>query len=370
MRVLYIEWGYTYDCAIIRAFESVGIEIEKLAVLKEELIRSKERIEDVMQNHNADIVFSINFWKNLSEICQQSGTPYCSWVLELPNYDLYREEVHNSCNYIAICDSYLVQKLRVQGVEKVFFLPDAVEKTERRDNVPVYREACAVDIYPEQVMQTEGMSRYSVGYLEACLHAQRVLLGDYILENVLLDRVQREATLVNAIPNDIMEKNKKIYLADFYLAPTCTALRQSIFFNNFSNIMTIYSNGSFADCNCEKYGIPKTKEEKDKIYAEKEFTVVMAPCSLHNGIPRQMLEVVAAGGFPLCAMQKDYSFFFKNHENIACFNNFTEFRDLLVRYGNSHEERERLRLSLFDLITKEHTYENRMNHMIEMWGRY
>ena len=370
MKVLYIDWGYIHDCAIMRAFENVGVEIVKVKVLKEELAESKQRMEEIVDGHVADIVFSVNFWKHLSNVCLEEGIPYCSWILQLPNYDLYQKEVRNLCNYIAVCDSYLTQKLLTQGIEKVFFLPDAIEKISGQHNEPVYRGVCMIEKYPEQVLQTKGMSLYSVGYLEACLHAQRVLSGDYILENVLLDRVLRETTLINTIPEEIEEDNTRIYLADYYLAPTCTALRQSIFLNNYSNIMTIYSDGCFDDCNCERHNMPETAEERDKIYAEKEFTVVMPHYSLHNGIPRQMLEIVAAGGFPLCAMQKDYSYFFKSMENIACFRNFEEFQELLVKYGNNREERERLRVALYNLVTEEHTYKNRINHMIEMWGRY
>ena len=57
-------------------------------------------------------------------------------------------------------------------------------------------------------------------------------------------------------------------------------------------------------------------------------------------------------------------------ENIACFRNFEEFQELLVKYGNNREEREQLRVALYNLVTEEHTYKNRINHMIEMWGRY
>ncbi len=38
--------------------------------------------------------------------------------------------VRNACNYLGICDSYLVEKLWQLGVSKAFFLPDAVELKE------------------------------------------------------------------------------------------------------------------------------------------------------------------------------------------------------------------------------------------------
>lgn len=360
MTLTYLIWGYEHDEAIMRAFREMGLEIQTLELGGEETLQS-------LQNATGDIVFSVNFLAEVSDFCCRRGIPYCSWVLQLPNFDLYMESVKNICNYIGICDSYLVEKMWSIGVEKAFFLPDAVDTVDTQAVVPKYREVCFVGTQPENRLQTEGMSLYSQGYLDSFLHSQRVLLGSYILENGLLSRVQQETSAANPVEENILPELRKLYLADRYLAPACTFLQQNIFLQNYESVMTIYSNGDFANCKCDKLPFLEDVKLRTQLYREKEFTVVLAPHTLHNAIPRQALEVIAAGGFPLCAMQKDYSYFFKEQENIACFHTASEFQDMLVRYGNDAETRARLREKAVKIVQQQHTYRNRISSMLDMW---
>lgn len=368
MVLTYIMWGYAHDEAIIRSFQRMGMEIAAVRIETREW-QEKEIWQTRLKNAMGDIVFSVNFFAQVSDLCQELGMPYCTWVLQLPNYDLYTESVQNPCNYLGICDSYLVEKLWNIHVQKVFFLPDAVEEVYAEETTPIYRGVCFMDEQPREKLSVEGMSLYCRGYVEAFIHAQRVLYGEYILENRLIERVEREVLASNRVPKEILPGFRKLFLADYYLAPTCTTARQKIFLQNYDNVMSIYSDGSFSDCECEKHGMPAEEKVKKRIYLEKEFTLVLAPLSLHRGIPRQTLEVIAAGGFPLCSMQADYAHFFQNGENIACFHTTAEFNDLLVRFGNSFEERCRVREAAVNAVAKHHTYRSRMEFMLEMWDK-
>lgn len=370
MNLTYITWGYAWDQAIIAAFEQIGFTVEQVAT---KLSENDEKlfVEELLGGRASDIVFSVNFYKEISDFCQREGVPYASWVLQLPDFDLYTAAVTNTCNYIGICDSYLVQKLWEKGVTKAFYLPDAIEapKNSKEENKFLYREACFVAEYQKPPLHTETIPVYSRGYIDAFLHTQRVLMGEYILENGLIERVHRDVMNANPVPEGILPEFHKLFLADKYLAPACTALQQSIFLQNYEKIMTIYSNGDFSACKCEKHPFLEDTVSRNRVYAEKEFTVVLAPHTLHNGIPRQALEVIAAGGFPLCTMQKDYSYFFKEDENLACFHSMGEFNDLLVRYGNDADRREKLRQAAYELVVSQHTYQHRIQFMLEMWEK-
>lgn len=368
MELLYITWGYPWDDAIIRAFEGSGITVRQLALPAES--EAEHILKQQLRDHDTDLVFSVNFFKCISHFCQQEQFPYASWVLSLPNFDLYTDAVWNPCNYIGICDSYLTEQLLKKGIRKVYFLPDAIEApvTSALDTVPLYREACFIGDYPQQTLKLHDLPLYSRGYVEAFLHAQRVLPGIYILEDGLLGRVYQDVSAVNSIPDGILPDFHKLYLADYYLAPSCTALQQTIFIQNYENIITIYSDSDFSRCRqCSKLSFPADPSIRNRIYAEKEFTVVLASHVLHNGIPRQTLEVIVAGGFPICAMQKDYSYFFKEGESLACFHDSAEFNRLVVAYGNDPEKREHLRRAAYQLVTTHHTYNQRISSMLHMW---
>lgn len=388
MKLTYLIWGYPYDTAIIRAFRIVGLTVETIT-LPQNLIRNWEEpadeqtdagkdcikneayafLREQIRTAAGDIVFSVNFFSLVSDFCQQEEIPYCSWILQLPNFDLYTAAVRNPCNYLGVCDSYLVEKLWQLGVSKAFFLPDAVELGEEIKDIPIEREFCFVARHPEQTLKTDGMTLYGKGYLEAFLHAQRVLYGASILEEGLVYRVQQEFSAGNPVPESILPEMQKLFMADRYFAPVCTGLQQSIFLQNFESIMTIYSDGAFVDCKAEKYPFVEEEAERRKIYAGKEFTLVLAPHNLHHGIPRDTLEVIAAGGVPISGYQRDYGYFFKKDENLVYFTNPEEFKKAIVRYGNSYEERERVKTAAYQAVAQGHTYQHRIAVMLEMWEK-
>lgn len=386
MRLTYIAWGYIYDEAIIRAFKAEGFQIEEIDFLQNiDFVNDTEKEWDIPKSNSeeearrivetklidcsADIVFSINFNAVISEFCQQKEIPYCCWVLELPNFDLYTKAVFNPCNYIAICDSYLVERMWQLGVQKAYFLPDAVELGEKVSDEKFEREFCFIAKYPVSVFNTDKMTLYAKGYLDSFIHAQRVLYGANVLENGLINRVYQEFKNGNSIPKQIIPQMEKLFIADKYLAPMCTGIQQNIFMKNNENIMTIYSDSEFKMCNTKKYSYVSEEKERRKIYAGKEFSLILAPHVLHNGIPRDMLEVIAAGGFPICAYQKDYGYFFERDENIAYFTNAAEFSQVIVKYGNNHEERARVKENAYNMVATYHTYRNRIVSMVEMWGK-
>lgn len=387
MKLAYLLWGYPHDEAIIRAFEKEGFEIEKIRFLQNEYVENEidgkwnifkckdtekadKLVETKLNNCSADIVFSVNFSAAVSEFCQKKGIPYSSWVLQLPNFDLYTKSVFNLCNYIGICDSYLVEKMWDIGVEKTFFLPDAVELGERIKDANVEREFCFIAKHPNSNLKTENMTLYGKGYLDSFIHVQRVLFGANILENGLINRVYQEFASGNSIPEYIIPKMQKLYIADKYFAPMCTDTQQNIFMKNNENIMTIYSDSDFEMSSAKKNPYIFDEKERRRIYAGKEFSLILAPHVLHNGIPRDTLEVIAAGGFPICGYQKDYGYFFERDENLAYFTNVAEFTQMIIKYGNNHEERARVKENAYNVVAVGHTYKHRICSMLEMWSKF
>ncbi len=385
MKLTYLTWGYSYDTVILQTFQEAGLVVnivelpQKLLLSEEEnhkICKKQEEIKndgddcfiEQIRISGGDIVFSINFFSVVSDFCEKEKIPYCSWILQLPNFDLYTSAVRNTCNYLGVCDSYLVEKLWQIGVSKAFFLPNAVELN-KPESIPVEREVCFIAKQPEDILNTTGMSVYGKGYLDAVLHAQRVLYGAYILENGLLSRVQQEFLANHPISTDIIPQMQKLFIADYYFAPVCTRIQQTIFLQNFASIMTIYSNGDFANCESEKRPFIEDETERRKVYAGKEFSLVLAPHALHNGIPRETLEVIAAGGFPVVGFQRDYAYFFKKDENLVYFTNPAEFSQAIVRYGNSIEERERVKEAAYQVLLEGHTYQHRIITMLEMWKK-
>lgn len=374
MKLTYFTWGYLYEEAIRRAWEKAGVIVEMrrlpaswiCTTTQENGLEEKQQIREQLRQAAGDMVFSVNFCARLSDLCRDERILYCSWTLQLPDFDLYLEAVYNPCNLLYVCDSYLVERLRQVGPAAVFLLPDAVEAARKPEKAVVEREAC---FFAEPVfspLSTEGMTLYGKGYLEGFLHTQRVVFGESLLETGLLSRIQKEFLSQNSVPERIRPQLRLLYAADYYLAPACTNLQRTIFLQNVASVMTIYSNEDFADCQAAiRKPYIAEPEERDRIYASKEFTLVLPPHTLHNGIPRQTLEVIAAGGFPLAGYQKDYALFFKPNETLVWFTDHRDFLMKLARFGNHYEEWARVKEAAFQTVMEEHTYDCRIAALLE-----
>ncbi len=376
MELIYLLWGYVHDEPIIKAFRQAGIIVKTIDIRKNKnadqkpVLLEEQELRDRICSAGGDVVFSVNFFCMISDLCMKEVIPYCCWVLELPNLELYQPQVNHTCNYIGICDSYLVEKLWKIGMKRAFFLPDAVGITgEYKENTEVEREACFIGKYPDVQWNEEGMSLYAKGYLEAFLHAQRVVKGAFILEEGLHSRVRKEFVEKNPVPEHILPEFAHMYIADRYFAPRCTAMQQDIVIQNYESILTVYSDRSLENCKAIRKPYVESAEKREEIYASKEFTFVLVPHTQHYGIPRQLLEVIAAGGFPLAEYRKDYTYFFKNNENLAWFENTEAIQNQILRYGNDPSERERVRKNAWEYVRKEHTYQKRILFMMEMWEK-
>ena len=393
MTLLYITRDENYDNEIIALLEERGIrvkqspssllteffspdqnnrqeeaskaEINKVKMKKAEIESFLERDTD----SSVDIVFTLNFIREISDWCESRQLPYACWVIRLPNYDLYTSSVYNSCNYIGLCDSYLVEKLLKEGVRKVFLLPVAAAGEIEMPKPYKEREFCYIADRTVKTMNYREVSLYSKGYLEAFLHVQRVLPGESILENGLLNRVYRELLVNNGIPESILPAMEKLFFADYYLNPECMHLTENIFLQNNGNLMTIYSQGDFPMCNAVVRPSVKDKGIRKQIYADKEFSLVLTPYTIHRGMDQRVLQVIAAGGFPVCSYRKDYDIFFEKDKNLAYFKSREEFAEILTRYGNDRKERDRLMEEAYDHVRQNHTFKNRIDTMLHFWEK-
>lgn len=380
MKILYLSWGYEDDQYIAEEFIEQGIETKYLSMplelwkkdyLCKESFYERKSLNDILSEeediHDDIVFFSIDFNQEISMYCQSKKIPYCSWVLNFPNYDLYTEAVYNECNYIGIADTHLVENLLKLGIKKVFYLPNAIQ--ERKQELLEYkeREICFFNKNNTNTLNLDNMSIYNRGYLDAVIHSQRVNPNTYLLDNSLIKRVYDELNYYNPIDMSILPYFEKQYIADYYLSPYCKIQLEQIFLQNNQNILTIYSDYNYEMCECKKLSYIEKSQERDRIYKNKEFTLVLGNFDTHHGITKEILEIIAAGGLPICYYKKDMDLLFKNYVNILYFKNNDDFKKIIKRYGNDKEERMTLVKNSFNYVMNNHTYKNRIEYMLEVW---
>ena len=107
MKVLIYKWKvYNYP-AITAAFESMGHRtktIEYDTDSGESRQAVVEGFADEINDFTPDIVFTVNYFGELSDACQTCGIPYISWTCDSPLIAMYHGSVFNDVNFIFIFD--------------------------------------------------------------------------------------------------------------------------------------------------------------------------------------------------------------------------------------------------------------------------
>lgn len=364
MKMLYFTWGYPYDKEIQETF--YGLDIECIDIGTDGL----DNIDQLIEIEKPDLCFSIDFNADLSDYCQMSGLKYISWVLVLPNLDLYTESIKNDCNSVFLCDSFLTKEFQKNGVNNVFYLPDAVsigKYTEQRNEILLsyigLRYESQIDNFYKE---NTRLSLYSKGYLDGLILCQRVLYGASILPHSIPINILQELENKVILPDNLLKEYSRFFFTDTILAPDVTYHEQQILDHQIYHELQVYSDQPIVKNDKRNMCLPKTQEETDLIYQSTSINIVIPEKNYYDAIPRQTLEIMACGGFVFSGKQKDYTLFFKNDEDLVYFEDDLERIEKLAEYQSKPEVRKRICESGYEKIKNAHTYHHRLLYMMSI----
>ena len=125
MRILYYDWDEFNGEDCRDAMRRLGhqVDVFKLDMHGFDLTQEMDEKIRGLCGRNYDLLFSFDFFPNISEACQKYGMPYISWVFDCPHYTLDSHVTNNSVNRIFVFDSLLYKRLLAKGVSTVRYSP-------------------------------------------------------------------------------------------------------------------------------------------------------------------------------------------------------------------------------------------------------
>ena len=73
-------------------------------------------IENKLRETHYDMVFTVNYFALISNVCQKMGIKYVSWSCDNPLISMYHESIFHPCNYIFTFDKTNYLEFREMGV--------------------------------------------------------------------------------------------------------------------------------------------------------------------------------------------------------------------------------------------------------------
>lgn len=349
------------EFGILDGFRSAGLEMDEICAM--ELTEEKVK-EDYL------FVFTVNFSPDVSVVCQNALIPYLSYIVELPQAAIYHSAIKNPCNFIFCFDGGVCQELQQFTQGRCFHLPlgagnDCFAETvsgEMADITFVGSLCLGNKVYDKA---KEEVSEYVRGYMEALVRTQVRIYGYNLLGAALNNDIVKELKQFipeTSLPENMVEGAESNAIVAGLLGNRVTELERQRLLKEISERFDIQLYTADDVCDilpARVHAEVSTWEERVKIYQNSRINLHLTHRSVMSGIPQEVFEIMAAGGFVLTNFQPELAENFVIGEHLETFVNEKDLLEKIAYYLEHEEERMQIAKAGQQAVREYHSYRAR-----------
>ena len=347
-------------------------------------------IEEKIRGTHYDMVFTVNYFPLISNVCERTGVKYISWTCDNPLISMYHESVFHACNYIFTFDKTNYLEFRGMGVKHIWYLPLAVD-TERMDALlgapeeagrwkaaqdPEMRKyrgdvAFVGSLYERNSYDKikNRLPEYFRGYFDAVMEAQLNISGANIVEPMLTTNILEQLQEYFQL-----EKSEGSF-SDLGLIFQTTVLgfkiaeierRRALIELSKHYKVNVYSNSDVSDLLQIQYcGSVDYWSEMPKVFRMSKINLNFTIPNIKSGIPLRIWDVLGCGGFLLTNYQAEIPYYFKEGEDLVCFDGLEDLCEKVGYYLEHEEERKRIAWNGYHKVREKHSYIERIHTILD-----
>ena len=347
-------------------------------------------IEEKIRGTHYDMVFTVNYFPLISNVCERTGVKYVSWTCDNPLISMYHESVFHDCNYIFTFDKTNYLEFRGMGVKHIWYLPLAVD-TERMDALlGAPEEAGRWKVAQDPEMQKyrgdvafvgslyernsydkikNRLPEYLRGYFDAVMEAQLNISGANIVEPMLTTNILEQLQEYFQL-----EKSEGSF-SDLGLIFQTTVLgfkiaeierRRALIELSKHYRVNVYSNSDVSDLLRIQYcGSVDYWSEMPKVFRMSKINLNFTIPNIKSGIPLRIWDVLGCGGFLLTNYQAEIPYYFKEGEDLVCFDSLEDLCEKVGYYLEHEEERKRIAWNGYRKVREKHSYIERIRTILD-----
>ena len=124
MKILLYRWKVFNQEDITEALEKAGHTVTQMEAIsfsrKSDTPEDKDKLEKELVDMfgGYDAVFSVNYFIEVSNACEQLHIKYISWTVDSPMLTMYDKSVFNECNYCFLFDKVCFYTFKAWGLRK------------------------------------------------------------------------------------------------------------------------------------------------------------------------------------------------------------------------------------------------------------
>ena len=347
-------------------------------------------IEEKIRGTHYDMVFTVNYFPLISNVCERTGVKYVSWTCDNPLISMYHESVFHDCNYIFTFDKTNYLEFRGMGVKHIWYLPLAVD-TERMDallgapeeagrwkaaqdpEMQKYRGDVAFvgSLYERNSYDKikNRLPEYLRGYFDAVMEAQLNISGANIVEPMLTTNILEQLQEYFQL-----EKSEGSF-SDLGLIFQTTVLgfkiaeierRRALIELSKHYRVNVYSNSDVSDLLRIQYcGSVDYWSEMPKVFRMSKINLNFTIPNIKSGIPLRIWDVLGCGGFLLTNYQAEIPYYFNEGEDLVCFDGLEDLCEKVGYYLEHEEERKRIAWNGYHKVREKHSYIERIRTILD-----
>ncbi len=318
-------------------------------------------------------VLSVNFAPLISDICQEMGLLYISWVYDSPLHIRNLKPLENSCNKIYFFDRGQAECYRQAGI-CAKHLPLAVDTEIFKAAIGDRRKLDTAEIsMVGQLYQTEynyftaPLGAYLKGYLEGIINSQMKVYGGYLIPELVSEKLLNDMNgIYQRTATDGFQMGRREL--EYMLAQEVTGRERYLALALLSNRFGVDVYSGDMDKRLKKvrfHGYMDYHTQMPKVFAESKINLNISLKTIRTGIPLRVLDIMGCGGFVISNYQEEIAEYFRVGEECEVYENL---EDLVLKadfYLRNEELRQQIAVAGEERVKRDFTFEKRIRKLLE-----
>jgi spore maturation protein CgeB len=382
MKILFYRYGSICEPFLLSAFQELGIEVTELSyeITNKSFTPAQcaKVVSKELMDSNYTLVFSMNFFPAISDVCNILKIKYVGWVVDSPVMELYNNSIQNDYNFIFLFDKCLYQEIEPLNPGHIFYMPLATDPSQTSKAIQtasvslnqrltskltfvgsLYTEKCPYD-------RLEKPSKYLKGFLNGIIEAQLLVYGYYFIDELLTESIVNE--FKSCLPGCYTTTNSN-YLTDttivsqLYIGGKISALERlrtmSLLSSHFET--DIYTGSDTTTLpRLHNHGFAKTLTEMPVIFHNSTINLNITAKPIRSGLPLRIWDVLGCEGFLITNYQAELTDFLTIGEEIESYSSMDELVNKCHYYLEHPAKAKEIAHNAYELICRKHTYLHRL----------
>lgn len=339
----------------------------------------EQKLARRIRSHHYDMVFTVNYFAVISNVCNREGIPYVSWTCDNPLISMYHESVFHDCNYIFTFDKTNYLEFKEMGVKHIWYLPLAVD-TNRLDAIMNGSDdlfkyqgdvAFVGSLYERNSYDKmkHSLPEYLRGYFDATMEAQMNISGGNMIEAMLTtDILEQLEKYFKLEKSEGSFSNLGLIFQTTVLGFKIAELQRRRALMELSKFfkVNVYSNSDVSSLSFVQYrGAVDYWSEMPKVFHESKINLNFTIPNIKSGIPLRAWDVLGCGGFLMTNYQAEIPLYFEEGKDLVCFDGVDDLREKTDYYLKHESERQQIARSGYEKVRAHHSYYNRLTQILD-----